>query len=131
MTSKKFSEVLVWMLRHNVIVQLFTHLMLVVPESFGQFVVEPAQEDVIKGAGKVRLSALEKEYIESITPEKTPLDLLFIRLCHYAHGHHHLDEIVWRENLTHQAVLDVLSDQKYGCLITVDHPLPALEFGVQ
>ena len=34
MTHKQFSEVLVWMLRHDLLMQLFTYLILIVPEAF-------------------------------------------------------------------------------------------------
>ena len=77
--------------------------------------------DIFSLANKVQLSRLEQAYIESITQAQTPSDILFARLCQYAHGGHHLDEIVWRENLTRQSVVDVLDDPKYSALCQIQH----------
>ena len=126
MTHKQFSDVLVWLLRHNLLMQLFMYLVLIIPESFAyelnweQDILIEEESELQKGS-KVKLSETEKSYIDSVTAAKTSQDLLFIRLCNYAHGGHHLDEIVWRENLTHESVSEVLQDPKYAALTQLQH----------
>ena len=120
-SHKQFSDVLVWMLRRDVVVQLLTYLVLIVPESFSaDRVLDVVEADRHEGAdlpaNKARLSSLEAAYVSSITAEKTPLDLLFLRLCSYAHGGHHIDEIVWRENISPNDVHAVLGNPKYFAL---------------
>lgn len=158
-TQKQFSDILVWMLRRDVLLQLYTYLMLIIPESFdmenaasGKSVAltaaaaanapsapvaasaeagranssslvannddAVADEDMFPAA-KTKLSPYELAFVNSIAAEKTALDLLFLRLCYYGRGRHHLDEIVWRENITHQDIENVLQNPKYSCLLRV------------
>jgi hypothetical protein len=117
-SSKQFSEILVFLLKKDLIVQIFTYLMLIIPQE-GENAFELTFDEK---SNKVKLSEFENSYLERLTKEKTPLDLLFLRLCAYAHGNHHLDEIVWRENLTLKDIQQkVFDDPKYDCLIRIRH----------
>lgn len=152
LSHKQFSEVLVWMLRRDIIIHLFTYLLLIVPEredpssaalSAGDAVgdacaygasdddvgdgddVDEEEEEELEQrylpASKAKLTACELAYIASVTVDDTPLDRLFVRLCNYARGRHHLEEITWRENLTRDDIFAVLRDPKYHALIAVEH----------
>ncbi len=129
-SHKQFSDILVWMLRRDVVLQLCVYLQLIVPESFAaansgiSANSDLSLSDAANGpaplpADKVKLSALELAFVQSITTERTPLDLLFLRLCAYAHGGHQLDEVMWRENISHNDVQAVLTCPKYCALSTI------------
>jgi hypothetical protein len=62
---------------------------------------------------------MERAFIDSVTKERGAIDLLFVRLCQYAHGGHHMDEIVWRENITHGDVNAVLQEPKFAACLSV------------
>ena len=115
-SHKLFSEVLVWFLRKEMVIQLFTFLLLSIPttgsRSNQERDTEPSDQE------KNALSEQELEHIEQIAEEQTPMDQLFVRLCHYARGRHHIDEIVWRENILFEDVEEVLSNPKYQCIVT-------------
>ena len=130
MSHKQFSDLLVWLLGHDILLQLHAHLVLLVPESF-ELEWEPSAQQ-LGGGGEVRtegarveLNKFEQAYIDSVMAAGggTPSDVLFARLCQYGHGGHHLDEIVWRENLTHHSVSEVLNNPKYAALTTILHPI--------
>ena len=97
-SSKQFSEILVFLLKKDLVVQVFTYLMLIIPQQPQDGAFELVLDE--QKSNKVKFSESEKAHLEELTKDKTPLDLLFLRLCAYGHGNHHLDEIVWRENLT-------------------------------
>jgi hypothetical protein len=127
-SQKQFSDILVWMLRRDVVLQLCTYLLLVVPESFSgdaaameaaALAAASSSDGRLLPADKVKLSPLELAYVQSVTAEKTQLDLLFLRLCAYARGGHHLEEILWRENIAHSDVQAVLTNPKYFALSTI------------
>lgn len=128
-SHKQFSDVLVWMLRRELVLQLFTYLILIVPESFECDGMTPSWETFQDGgledaepefpASKVKLSPFEEAYVKAVASEDTPLDRLFVRLCAYSRGRHHIDEIVWRENITHQDVSTVLREPKYAALVQI------------
>ena len=44
---------------------------------------------------------------------------LFLRLCPYFRGAHHLTEIAWRENITKEELLKVLGMYKHLVLTTI------------
>lgn len=54
------------------------------------------------------LSELEREYLDRIATTN-PVYTLFKRLCVYFHGQYHLEEIMWRENVSRSELRTVLS----------------------
>jgi hypothetical protein len=50
----------------------------------------------------------ERQYLEKIATN-TPVFALFKRLCVYFHGQYHLEEIMWRENVSRSELRTVLS----------------------
>lgn len=147
LSAKQFSDVLVWLLRRDILIQFHTYVLLIVPETFGGALSVPAterlrsdEEDAESGqlegdeeeeldaqflpASRATLTRYELAYIASVTADDTPLDRLFARLCQYGRGRHHLEEIMWRENLTREDILSVLRDMKYAALTTVQHEDP-------
>lgn len=54
------------------------------------------------------LSDQEREYLDKIATTN-PVYTLFKRLCVYFHGQYHLEEIMWRENVSRSELRTVLS----------------------
>lgn len=54
------------------------------------------------------LSEHEREYLDRIATTN-PVYTLFKRLCVYFHGQYHLEEIMWRENVSRSELRTVLS----------------------
>ena len=64
------------------------------------------------------LSPEERAYVDSM-PTKGPMHELFKKLCIYFRGSHHLEEIMYQENITRselRAVLTTYSDVAVTCL---------------
>ena len=64
------------------------------------------------------LSPEERAYVDNM-PTKGPMHELFKRLCIYFRGSHHLEEIMYQENITRselRAVLTTYSDVAVTCL---------------
>lgn len=81
-------------------------------------------DDDVKGFDRasvedpIPLSPEEVVYIDKLS-SKGPIHALFKKLCIYFRGSHHLEEIMYRENITRselRAVLSTFSDIAVSCL---------------
>ncbi|XP_069123257.1 GATOR1 complex protein NPRL3-like [Argopecten irradians] len=81
--------------------------------------------------GLSSLSKEEQECVLSVPAAKNPDDLkLFSRLCSYFNGKHHLEEIMYYENL-HRAHLVTLLDKFRDVLIMCQYQDPATALGIR
>ncbi|TDH72058.1 hypothetical protein CCR75_000764 [Bremia lactucae] len=63
---------------------------------------------VMSVASQVLFSEQERAYLAKIA-KPNPVFTLFKRLCIYFHGEHHIEEIMWRENLSRGELRTVMS----------------------
>lgn len=70
--------------------------------------VIPTKPAVNEARQALKLSEQELEYLEKIATTN-PVYTLFKRLCVYFHGQYHLEEIMWRENVSRGELRTVLS----------------------
>ncbi|OWF39378.1 Nitrogen permease regulator 3-like protein [Mizuhopecten yessoensis] len=81
--------------------------------------------------GLSHLSKEERECVLNVPAAKSPEDLkLFSRLCSYFNGKHHIEEIMYYENL-HRAHLVTLLDKFRDVLIMCQYQDPATALGIR
>lgn len=56
----------------------------------------------------------EDVYLQRLS-ERGPTFQLFLKLCPFFRGKHHIEEIMWRENITREDLMKVL--EKYQTLL--------------
>ncbi|KAG6595725.1 nitrogen permease regulator 3-like protein [Phytophthora cinnamomi] len=100
-TTKKteYIHMLIWLLQQRFIVQLHRYIYFMIP-SDGDYAAELGN-----GAGN---SVGKRAYLAKIA-KPNPVFTLFKRLCVYFHGEHHIEEIMWRENLSRGELRTVMS----------------------
>lgn len=76
--------------------------------TFSSSLVIPSKPVVNEARQALTLSEQELEYLEKIATTN-PVYTLFKRLCAYFHGQYHLEEIMWRENVSRGELRTVLS----------------------
>lgn len=119
MSPKLFSEVLVWFLRRDLVIQLFTYLLLSLPNvQQNEEKLPSTVRELMDDDGMALLTEEELNYISEVASEKTSLDMVFRRLCYYARGSYHIDEIAWRENILYEDIEKILTNPKYQCIVT-------------
>jgi hypothetical protein len=69
------------------------------PEILTNNVDDMPMAQVVNVASQLLFSEQERDYLAKIA-KPNPVFQLFKRLCVYFHGQHHLEEIMWRENLS-------------------------------
>lgn len=69
---------------------------------------ESAIPMAVNVASQLLFTDQERDYLAKIA-KPNPVFLLFKRLCVYFHGQHHLEEIMWRENLSRGELRTVVS----------------------
>ncbi|CAI5736262.1 unnamed protein product [Peronospora destructor] len=75
-------------------------------ERYGGSTVPMAQ--VVSVASQLLFTDRERAYLAKIA-KPNPVFTLFKRLCVYFHGEHHIEEIMWRENLSRGELRTVMS----------------------
>lgn len=105
--QEKFMQAVVWLLRHDVLSQLYTVYYLhignadleVWPECM-HHQDEMKMDDVhdVYLASPIPLTKLESSFISRLDDDSDTF-ALFLRLCPYFRGTHHCEEILWRENI--------------------------------
>ncbi|UIZ22227.1 hypothetical protein KXD40_004914 [Peronospora effusa] len=75
-------------------------------ERYGGSTVPMAQ--VVSVASRLLFTDRERAYLAKIA-KPNPVFTLFKRLCVYFHGEHHIEEIMWRENLSRGELRTVMS----------------------
>ncbi|KAG5832170.1 hypothetical protein ANANG_G00288250 [Anguilla anguilla] len=135
-------QMVVWMLQRRLLIQLHTYVCLLVPPSED----EPgARDDELSLAARVggrSLSTpsalsfgsptssddmtLTSPSMENSSAELNPEDLrMFARLLHYFRGHHHLEEIMYNENMR-RSQLKTLFDKFRSVLVVTNHEDPVI-----
>jgi len=107
-------DVVIWLLQRDLLVQLHTYVFLIIPH----IGVSAEDKDVIEDSNypsyPIPLRPFEISYLERIS-ERGLTFQLFQRLCPYFRGGHHIEEIMWRENITREELMKVL--EKYQALL--------------
>lgn len=76
--------------------------------TFSSSLVTPSKPALAETRHALKLSEQELEYLAKIATTN-PVYTLFKRLCVYFHGQYHLEEIMWRENVSRGELRTVLS----------------------
>ncbi|XP_076802815.1 GATOR1 complex protein NPRL3-like [Clavelina lepadiformis] len=126
--EKKLVEIVIWMLQHRFLVQHQTYVyFLPVQDRFGK----PEQElkkvllERLKtvSPGKVEHRHLPhycREVFQSVPASRDSEDLtLFLRLLKYFDGKHHLEEMMYRENMVRHELVTIL-EKFQSLLLTCD-----------
>eukprot|EP00644_Phytophthora_capsici_P001515 jgi/Phyca11/562970/estExt2_Genewise1.C_PHYCAscaffold_100594 len=109
-TSKKteYIHMLIWLLQQRFIVQLHRYIYFMLP-SDGDYAAELVpMAQVMSVASQLLFTDQERAYLAKIA-KPNPVFTLFKRLCVYFHGEHHIEEIMWRENLSRGELRTVMS----------------------
>ncbi|KAI9106241.1 nitrogen permease regulator of amino acid transport activity 3-domain-containing protein [Phlyctochytrium arcticum] len=99
-----YLEVLTYLLRYDLVVQLHMYIYLMIPEHIcnnppALFIPDPACP-----------TDQERAWINALAAEQpTAIAVLFLRLAPYFSGKYHVEEIVFRENLTKKDLRTVLN----------------------
>jgi len=115
-----------------------THSTTIVPSSASESMTEPSSSqehwNIVnvqehwrqRDSHLAHLNAEQKKAIQAVPAANNPEDLkLFTRLCPYFTGRHHLEEIMYYENVRRSQLLTLL-DKFRTVLITTQHEDPAL-----
>lgn len=106
--QRDFIEVTIWLLQRNLLKQqhVYVYLLIDTEKRFSS----PLPSEKFPAA-PTPLTPLELEYLET-HHSKDPNFPLFKRLCPYFRGRHHLEEIMFRENITREELLTILTTFK-------------------
>jgi hypothetical protein len=144
--QREFVEVVVWLLRQDLLIQIHTFVFLLIPDPRDEDEIanenyhntlynnnndnttttntneDGFDEEVFQNApyllSPAGLKAHESDYIEKLN-DNSPEYGLFKRLCPYFRGFHHLEEIMWRENVSRDDITKVL--KKYQHILVLVH----------
>lgn len=116
--QRDFVDIVIWMLRQDLLVQQQTFVYLMVPG--GGPAPAPADESEVWPLTPLPLQRHEMRYIEQLNNNTKEFEL-FRRLCPYFRGFHHLTEIAWRENISKEELAKVIQMFK-SILVLVSHP---------
>jgi nitrogen permease regulator 3-like protein len=123
--QRDFVDIVIWMLRQDLLVQQQTYVYLMVPTG-GSSMDDGASDDEEKWPLTPRpLLRHELRYIEQLN-NNTKEFTLFKSLCPYFRGYHHLTEIAWRENISKEELAKVIQMFK-SVLVLVNHPEETME----
>jgi hypothetical protein len=115
--QRDFVEVVVWLLQRDMLVQLHTYIYLIIPSLSGTTVYDdwPSMSNGYPSA-PIPLRPYERGYLEEFgLKDRGPTYLLFCKLAPYFRGQHHIEEIIWRENIRREDLMLVL--EKYQSLL--------------
>eukprot|EP01132_Coremiostelium_polycephalum_P009228 gene9228-11306_t len=121
----QFLSIVGWLLQHDLIVQLFTYVHLMVPTIPSSRYHSPSPNTTLLYQPQPfpllpsHLSHHENAFFENID-DGTKSYQLFKRLSPYFRGRHHLEEIMWRENISREDLNKILKKYK-NVLIQVTH----------
>uniref|UniRef100_A0A914WBV3 GATOR complex protein NPRL3 n=1 Tax=Plectus sambesii TaxID=2011161 RepID=A0A914WBV3_9BILA len=114
-------RIVVWALRHHLLVQLHTYLYILPPLSTSARLCDaPASERNMRIENRLKESKLDAAVVESlsdichmkrdaVTPEALYEDLqFFLRLTKYFDGEHHIEDIMYSENCNRSSLLRIL-----------------------
>ncbi|KND02915.1 uncharacterized protein SPPG_01996 [Spizellomyces punctatus DAOM BR117] len=110
-----YLEVLTFLLRYNLVTQLHMYIYLMIPEHIcGKTVMggeaEAPGPPAVFIPDPARATEVEREWINKLAYEHPPaIGSLFLRLAPYFSGKYHVEEIVFRENLTKKDLRTILS----------------------
>uniref|UniRef100_A0A6B2L715 GATOR1 complex protein NPRL3 C-terminal HTH domain-containing protein n=1 Tax=Arcella intermedia TaxID=1963864 RepID=A0A6B2L715_9EUKA len=102
-----FVNVVSWLLRHDLLVQVHTYVYLICPvkanqqnpfNSSNEKEIDRTTEACFK-LSPIPLTEEEEQFINSLKDE-TATFVQFKKICPYLRGRHHVEEIMWRENIT-------------------------------
>eukprot|EP00124_Ichthyophonus_hoferi_P005354 Ihof_evm2s755 gene=Ihof_evmTU2s755 len=98
---KELINMVIWLLRHHMLIELHTFVYLLVPDAPpGDLQPEMTQDIQAKG-----LTPHEYHYVQSLPASENPHNFsLFLRLAPYFRGDHHVEEIMWRENISRSEI---------------------------
>jgi hypothetical protein len=124
-SKKTFLEVVGFLLRYNLVQQLNTYIYLTIPASICAQVNKKLTEVKQIGPMMINVDAItqyERELIDvMLKPHGEQIITLFNRLLCYFNGQMHIEEIMFRENISRKdlkALLNLLHNE----LLTVLHP---------
>ncbi|KAJ3300685.1 Nitrogen permease regulator 3 [Borealophlyctis nickersoniae] len=136
-----YLEVITYLLRHGLVVQVHIYVYLVIPDyirrkipGLGSSAIgsttsadqsfPPLPEEPIIVPDPEQASDLEREWIAMVAnTQPQPVASLFLRLVRYFAGKLHVEEIVFRENITRKDLKTILSRYR-EFLITTLYPDP-------
>ncbi|XP_064477969.1 GATOR1 complex protein NPRL3-like [Ornithodoros turicata] len=133
---KQLLQILVWMLQEHILMQLHTYIYLVAAEHHMEIMAHDLASSVTDAAagspssqsddGRAGLSWEEKEALQRVSAYRNPEDRkLFLRLCPRFRGQHHMEEIMYYENVKRSHLLALL-DKFRDVLLTVQHQDPSI-----
>ncbi|PRP77984.1 UPF0171 family protein [Planoprotostelium fungivorum] len=112
---REFVDTVVWMLQKDLILQLHTFVYLRVPPPQTNPAQNPSQvarrqeeEGAMYPSSPIPLKPWELTHLEKFN-DKGPLFQTLIRLCPYFRGRHHLEEIMFRMNISREDLNKVIT----------------------
>ena len=112
--QNKLVDILIWMLQHRFLVQHHTYVYFLSPSSHSDEMINKSLLKAFKESDgeKIQLDGLDadcRDLLATADAAHDPEDLfLFLRLLKYFDGAHHLEEIMYRENLVRFELITVL-----------------------
>mmetsp|Transcript_16539 Transcript_16539/g.18384 ORF Transcript_16539/g.18384 Transcript_16539/m.18384 type:complete len:267 (+) Transcript_16539:903-1703(+) len=105
--QRRFVEVLVWLMKRGLVMQVYTFIHLNIPAPDDYNLEEEQVKEPEHPLAPHPLRKYEQAYIDGIEDSSVKYNNLK-RLLPYCRGHHHLVEIMWRANLKRNAIVNVL-----------------------
>lgn len=112
----KFVEMVVWLLRHELIMQTFPHYYLVVPHDDIQ---KSKEEGKVKGHTFMSQRVIQEEYLKKIANASKAYEVL-IKMVPYLNGKYRLSEISYKEMLKMKDIIETLNVYN-DIIVTVHH----------
>ena len=106
------------------LLQLHTYIFLVIPSLNGTTVYDdwPSMSNGYPSA-PIPLRAYEQRYLDEVglkDKDRGPSYSLLCKLAPYFRGQHHIEEIIWRENIRREDLMTVL-ERYQSLLVTCVH----------
>lgn len=125
-----YLEIVTYFLRHNLVTQLHMYLYLSISQEIKKRVMfnqSSSENDEFSSSDNSSIipnpsetSDIENEWIKALAATQPQAESLFLRLVPYFTGKYHVEEIIFRENLTRKDLKIILSKFRNE-LITILH----------
>eukprot|EP01127_Copromyxa_protea_P015892 TRINITY_DN4641_c0_g1_i1.p1 TRINITY_DN4641_c0_g1~~TRINITY_DN4641_c0_g1_i1.p1 ORF type:complete len:504 (+),score=93.39 TRINITY_DN4641_c0_g1_i1:1096-2607(+) len=104
----EFIEMVCWLIRNNLVILLRTYVFLVLPGISSPRHPPGVPQEEAYTLSPIPLTAEEEAYLDKKFNDGSQTFLVFKKLCRFFRGYHHYEEIMWRENIKREVLMDII-----------------------